>query len=250
VLFGNPTSPGSFEIVQTRGHPWQKTKGAGMTRSRDMLAFERQVWSAFPGAALAGVDEAGRGCLAGPVVAGAVTAPPELAEALYAGELAGLTDSKQLSAAARETFFGILTRTPGVACATGWCTAPEIDRLNILAATHLAMRRAVERLPQPVARALVDGLPVKGLPCPSDAIVQGDAKSFLIAAASVVAKVSRDRHMAELAAQYPQYGFGENKGYGVHAHVAALYKYGSCPEHRHTFRPVQDADQKLPGIEF
>jgi ribonuclease HII len=118
-----------------------------------MLTFERQIWSAFPGAALAGVDEAGRGCLAGPVVAGAVAMPQALAEALYAGGLAGLTDSKQLTAAARDAFFEILTRTPGVACATGWCSAGEIDRLNILAATHLAMRRALEGLPRPAARA-------------------------------------------------------------------------------------------------
>ena len=215
-----------------------------------MLTCERQIWSASPGIVLAGVDEAGRGCLAGPVVAGAVTMPPELAEALYAGDLAGLTDSKQLCAAEREAFFGVLMQTPGVGASTGWCAAREIDRLNILSATHLAMRRALEGLPQAAMHALVDGLPVRGLPCPSDAIVGGDGKSFLIAAASVVAKVTRDRFMRELDAKYPQYGFGVNKGYGVHAHVVALYAHGSCPEHRHTFRPVQDADQKLPGLEY
>ena len=215
-----------------------------------MLTYERQIWEAAPDTVLAGVDEAGRGCLAGPVVAGAVSMPRALAETLYAGELAGLTDSKQLNAAEREIFFESLTHTPGIIFATGWCTAQEVDHLNILIATHLAMRRALGSLPQPAAHALVDGLPVKGLPCPSDAIVKGDAKSFLIAAASIIAKVSRDHHMADLDAKYPQYGFAENKGYGVHAHVAALYKYGSCPEHRHTFRPVQDVDQKLPGFEF
>ncbi len=215
-----------------------------------MLRFERAFWSDAPCAELAGVDEAGRGCLAGPVVAGAVSMPPELAERLYAGDLAELTDSKQLTAARRETFFGVLTSTPGVACATGWCSAKEIDDLNILAATHLAMRRALENLPVRPEHALVDGLPVKGLPCLSTAIVQGDAKSFLIAAASVVAKVSRDRHMLALHERYPHYGFAVNKGYGVNEHMAALFKYGSCPEHRHTFRPVQDADMKLPGFEF
>jgi ribonuclease HII len=217
---------------------------------KTMLSYERTCWAARPGVVLAGVDEAGRGCLAGPVVAGAVTMAPEWAETLYAGALAGLTDSKQLSVAMRETFFEFLTHTPEIGFATGWCSAQEVDRLNILAATHLAMRRAVERLPVQAGHLLIDGLPVKGLPCPSDAIVQGDAKSFLIAAASVVAKVSRDRHMVELDAQFPQYGFRKNKGYGVNAHVATLYKYGSCAEHRHTFRPVQDADQKLPGTEF
>ena len=173
-----------------------------------------------------------------------------LAECLYDGVLADLTDSQQLSADRREAFFGLLTATPGVSCATGWCSAREIDELNILAATHLAMRRALEALPALPALALVDGLPVKGLPCPSTAIVQGDAKSLLIAAASVVAKVTRDRYMLALHERYPLYGFDVNKGYGVNEHMAALFRHGSCPEHRHTFRPVQDADQKLPGFEF
>ena len=215
-----------------------------------MLRFERETWAASPGLVLAGVDEAGRGCLAGPVVAGAVTMPQALAERLYAGELAELTDSKQLTPLRREQYFDVLIRTPGVCVSTGWCSAQEIDLLNILAATHLAMRRAVEGLAVKAGLALVDGLPVKGLPCPSTAIVRGDAKSFLIAAASVVAKVSRDRHMLKLGEDYPQYGFAVNKGYGVHVHMAARFKYGSCPEHRHTFRPVQDADQKLSGFEY
>jgi ribonuclease HII len=215
-----------------------------------MLTFERAAWAERPGVVLAGVDEAGRGCLAGPVVAGAVSMSAELAERLYAAELSGLTDSKQLSAAKRETYYSVLTHTPGIVYSTGWCSAKEIDRLNILAATHLAMRRAVEGLRVAVELVLVDGLPVKGLPCPSTAIVQGDAKSLFIAAASVVAKVSRDRFMQRLDADYPQYGFAVNKGYGVNEHMAALFKYGSCPEHRHTFRPVQDADQKLPGFEY
>ncbi len=215
-----------------------------------MLTFEKKVWSKFPDIVLAGVDEAGRGCLAGPVVAAAVVIAPELAESLYASELAGLTDSKQLTAARREAFFALLNGTPGVFASTGWCSAKEIDEVNILVATHRAMRRAVEGLSMKAEHVLVDGLPVKGLPCPSTAIVKGDGKSLLIAAASVVAKVSRDHYMKKLDAKYPQYGFAVNKGYGVNAHMAALFKYGSCPEHRHTFRPVQDADQKLPGFEF
>ncbi|HRR35306.1 MAG TPA: ribonuclease HII [Kiritimatiellia bacterium] len=215
-----------------------------------MLRYEKAAWKQRPSLVLAGVDEAGRGCLAGPVVAGAVMMPPDIAECLYANGLAGLTDSKQLSAARREAFYQILTTTPGVIYATGWCSAAEIDRLNILSATHLAMRRALEALPVMPDLALVDGLPVRRLPCESNAIVQGDAKSFLIAAASVIAKVSRDRYMVEAGARYPLYGFAEHKGYGVHAHVTALFKHGSCPEHRHTFRPVQDVDQKLTGFEF
>jgi len=215
-----------------------------------MLLYEKEAWAEWPGRVLAGVDEAGRGCLAGPVVAGAVVMPADLAERLYADSLSGLTDSKQLSALRREAFYQVLIATPGVACATGWCSAAEIDKTNILAATHLAMRRALEALPVMPGFALVDGLPVKRLPCASAAIVQGDAKSFLIAAASVVAKVSRDRYMVQAGERYPQYGFAEHKGYGVHAHMAALFRHGSCPEHRHTFRPVQDADQKLTGFEF
>ncbi|MBO7654396.1 MAG: ribonuclease HII [Kiritimatiellae bacterium] len=216
----------------------------------DLLAFERELWSAEGSVRVAGVDEAGRGCLAGPVVAGAVMMPPNVAERLYRGELAQLTDSKQLTALQRERFFEILTHTPGVDAATGSVSAEEIDRLNILAATHLSMRRAVEALSGRPTHVLVDGLPVKGLPVPSTAIVKGDAKSFLIAAASVMAKVTRDHLMIALDARYPGYHFAENKGYGSQSHLAGLYRLGSCPEHRHTFRPVQDVEQRLPGFDF
>ena len=213
-----------------------------------MLSYERRLWASSPAIILAGVDEAGRGCLAGPVVAGAVSMPPERAEELYAGPLAGLTDSKQLTPAQREQFFAQLTQADGVAWGVGAATAQEIDRLNILVATHTAMRRAIAALPVKADHALVDGLAVKGLPCPSTPIVRGDSKSFLIAAASVIAKVSRDRLMRTLHAQYPHYGFDANKGYGVSEHIAALHKHGPCPEHRRTFRPVQDVEQRLPGF--
>ena len=219
-----------------------------MSKPEGKLSFEKQVWLAQPGCVLAGVDEAGRGCLAGPVHAGAVTMPPERAAELYAGALAGLTDSKQLTPRQRSAFYEILASEPGVCLAVGVCTAEEIDRLNILAATHLAMRRALEGLATKPSFALVDGLPVKGLPCPFQAIVQGDAKSFLIAAASVVAKVSRDRYMESVDAAYPGYGFSVNKGYGTHDHMEALFRLGSCAEHRHTFRPVRDVDESLPGL--
>jgi ribonuclease HII len=213
-----------------------------------MLSYERTQWALTPGVILVGVDEAGRGCLAGPVVAGAVHMSVERAEELYAGELAGVNDSKQLSPAQREHFFEILTQAPDLAWATGQASALEIDTVNILVATHIAMRRAVEALRVRAEHVLVDGLPVKGLPCASTAIIKGDANSFLIAAASVVAKVSRDHLMCALHEQYPHYGFAVHKGYGVSEHVAALHKYGSCPEHRHTFRPVQDVDCRLPGF--
>ena len=215
-----------------------------------MLTYERRLWETTPGLILAGVDEAGRGCLAGPVVAGAVYMSPERAEQLYAGPLAGLTDSKQLTPAQREQFFEQLTHTEGVEWGIGLASAQEIDGLNILVATHTAMRRAIEGLCVTVGHALVDGLAVKGLPCPSTPIVRGDSQSFLIAAASVIAKVSRDRLMRELHGQYPHYGFDTHKGYGVSEHIAALYKHGPCPEHRRTFRPVQDLDQREFGFEI
>lgn len=213
-----------------------------------MLKFERRIWKSVPGIVVAGVDEAGRGCLAGPVVAGAAAFGEEVAEHLYGGELARLTDSKQLTAEGREEYFEVLTSQPEVSWAAGSCSAAEIDRLNILAATHLAMRRAVEALVVKPGHLLVDGLPVKGLPCDSTAIVRGDSRSLLIAAASVIAKVTRDRLMLDMDARFPQYGFATHKGYGVGAHVAALIHHGACPEHRRTFRPVRDVEQRLLGV--
>jgi len=218
------------------------------SRAVDLLAAERVWWQTFPRQILAGVDEAGRGPLAGPVVAGAVVMASELAESCYEGPLADLTDSKQLTPARRMAFYEFLSHTSAIQIGVGWCSATEIDDLNILCATHLAMRRAVEALPVRADHVFVDGLPVKGLPCPSTAIVKGDSKSLLVAAASVVAKVLRDRHMVELDARYPQYGFASHKGYGAREHIAALFRYGPCPEHRRSFRPVQDSLQFLPGM--
>ena len=214
----------------------------------DLLAFETEFWNANPGATLAGVDEAGRGPLAGPVSAAAVSIPPELAPELLAGPLAGLIDSKQLTARARERFHDALCSLDGVSIGYGEASAAEIDELNILRATHLAMRRALESLPVPPAHALVDGLPPKNLPCTFTAIVKGDAKSLLIAAASVVAKVRRDHYLDALDARYPGYGFASHKGYGSQEHLAALRRLGPCPEHRRSFAPVRDAIEMLPGL--
>jgi ribonuclease HII len=214
----------------------------------DRLSYEREYWLAHPAAALAGVDEAGRGPLAGPVVAAALWMTPTAATAGFTGALRDLTDSKQLSAARREAYYELLTAMPDAWIGVGWCEAAEIDELNILCATHLAMRRAVLALPQLPDHLLVDGLPVKGLPCAATAIVQGDAKSLLIAGASVVAKVLRDRRMQALDQRYPGYEFARNKGYGTNAHMRALFHQGPCPEHRRSFRPVQDAVQLLPGL--
>ncbi len=173
---------------------------------------------------------------------------PRLAAQLYGGVLQDLTDSKQLTPLRRERFHAILMAEPEVATGLGWVSSEEIDDLNILNATHLAMRRALLGLPQIPDHALVDGLPPSGLPCSSTAIVRGDSLSFLIAAASVVAKVLRDRYLVDLDRRYPGYDFASNKGYGTNAHVRALLRLGPCPEHRRSFRPVQDSLQLLPGL--
>lgn len=180
---------------------------------------------------VAGVDEAGRGPLAGPVVAAAVVLPGDFA-------LPGLDDSKKLSASRRETFFAVLTESPDIAWGAGIADPDEIDRVNILRATHLAMARALEALPRKPCHALVDGRPVRGLPVDHTAVVGGDGLSLSIAAASIVAKVTRDRIMADLDAAYPQYGFGRHKGYGVREHLLALQRHGPCPVHRRSFAPV------------
>lgn len=213
-----------------------------------MLAFEREAWGAGA-TVVAGVDEAGRGPLAGPVHAAAVCFPREWAEREANGLLAGLTDSKQLSAARREHFFALLTGPElreVVRFAIAAAEVEEIDALNILRATHLAMRRAIEGLGAPPPDlALVDGLPVRGLPIPHRAIVKGDAQSLSIAAASVLAKVSRDHLMLELDARWPGYGLAANKGYGTAAHLEALRRLGPCPVHRRSFAPVRATQLQL-----
>ena len=206
-----------------------------------MLAYEHTFWDKDPSAVLAGVDEVGRGPLAGPVYASAVVIASADADSFLEGPLAGLTDSKKLTEAKREHFHGLLHALPGVRIGIGSASVAEIDSLNILRATHLAMRRAVLDLGDPPPdHVLVDGLPVRGLPCHSTAIVKGDAQSLLIAAASVVAKVTRDHLMAELDAQYPGYGFAANKGYGTAEHLEALRRLGVSPVHRRSFAPVAD----------
>jgi len=208
-----------------------------------VLEHERRYWNEFPAGLLAGVDEVGRGPLAGPVVAAAVLMSPALAEKGLTGDWRGLTDSKRLSSTQRDEFCQSLLSHPEVSCGIGWVSASEIDELNVLYATYRAMAQAVKALEQPPDHVLVDGLPVQGLPCPSTAIVQGDAASFLIAAASVVAKVQRDNYMCQLDQRYPGYSFCANKGYGTTAHIEALMNRGPCPEHRRSFRPVAESLQ-------
>ena len=184
---------------------------------------------------LIGIDEAGRGPLAGPVVACACYVPPSLS--MYFSDV---NDSKKITAKKREELLARM-RHLGVLYGVGFASAREIDRLNILQATFLAMRRACAkfmRVPSPLT--LVDGPHlVKGLPLRQIAVVDGDAKSLNIAAASIVAKVARDKYMETLATLYPQYGFAAHKGYGTAAHMEALRKYGPCPQHRRSFGPVR-----------
>ncbi len=206
--------------------------------SHPLLVHEAAFWADHPGAVLAGVDEAGRGCLAGPVVAGAVVIAAEDLPRLAAEELAAVNDSKQLTERKREALYDLITAHPAIRWAAGQASAREIDELNILRATHLAMHRALEGLTPLPDHALVDGLPVKGLPISHTAIVKGDATSLLIACASIIAKVTRDRLCRELDRLYPAYGFAKNKTYGTAPHLAALRQFGPCPEHRRSFAPV------------
>ena len=196
-----------------------------------MFRFERECWAdGFE--FIAGVDEVGRGPLAGPVVAAAVVFP-------RGAELPCVNDSKQLTEAMREELREAIFAIPGVQIGIGEVDVETIDLMNILNATHLAMRRAVEQLTR-ADFILVDGRPVKGLPLPSRAIVKGDAKSASIAAASIVAKVHRDRLMVELDGVYPGYGFADHKGYGTARHLEALHDLGVTPMHRRSFRPVRE----------
>jgi Ribonuclease HII len=184
------------------------------------------------GAPLAGVDEVGRGPLCGPVVAAAVILDP-------ARIPDGLNDSKKLTEKKREKLFDIIRRQ-ALAYGLGEASVAEIDSLNIRKATHLAMRRAVEALSLMPGIALVDGNDAPALPCPVETLIGGDGLSVSIAAASIVAKVTRDRLMAELHQTHPQYGWDRNKGYGTAAHLEALRLHGATPHHRKSFAPVHN----------
>ena len=179
---------------------------------------------------IAGVDEAGRGPLAGPVVAAAVILNP-------AKRIRGLADSKVLSPQKRERLHDEIM-DKALCCAIAMATVQEIDTLNILQATLLAMRRAVEGLRLPPALVMVDGNRLPVLPMRAEAVIDGDAKVKAISAASILAKVHRDRWCAEIDAHWPQYGFAAHKGYGTAAHLAALREHGACEHHRRSFAPV------------
>lgn len=184
--------------------------------------------------AICGIDEAGRGPLAGPVVAAAVILPRK-------GRPKGLDDSKQLTSEAREDL-AVKIRAIGVV-AVGVASVEEIDALNILRASHLAMRRAFDALTQTPVAVIVDGNMAPDLPCPVECVIDGDAIVPIVSAASIIAKVERDRLMTELCAHYPGYAFSKHKGYATPEHQQALARLGPCAIHRRSFKPVQDALQ-------
>ena len=206
--------------------------------------FEQALWAQGV-TRVAGIDEAGRGPLAGPVVAAAAILPPQWAQSGLPKDLKGLNDSKQLTEAQREKYFAFLVACAEIEFAVAVVDAATIDQINILRATHHAMNEALAGLKTLPPHALVDGLRVHSLRVPQTAIVQGDALSYSIAAASVLAKVTRDRLMVEFHGQFPEYGFADHKGYGTRRHLAAIEKHGACPIHRKSFAPLKPAEPEL-----
>ena len=206
-----------------------------------MKEFETRLWQSGVDV-VAGVDEVGRGCLAGPVVAAAVALPPGV-------ELPEIDDSKKLDSELRERLNELIVER-ALCTAVAVVGVPEIDELNILQASMLAMRQALERLSPVPERVLVDGARQAGSPFPETAIIGGDALSVSIAAASIVAKVCRDRIMVDYDSHYPHYGFASHKGYASARHQAALREHGPCPLHRRTFEPVAEHFRPPASAEY
>lgn len=196
-----------------------------------MLNYERSL-SSQGCRRIAGIDEAGRGPLAGPVVAACCILPIGFLPP-------GVNDSKQLTEEQRESLFALIQSIPSIEYGIGIAEPAEIDRHNILKATFLAMSRALSQLPSPPDAIIVDGSLAPSFGIPTLPIVKGDGKSASIASASILAKVTRDRIMVALDEQYPQYGFKVHKGYGTPEHLSALRKFGPCAIHRHTFDPIR-----------
>ncbi|MEY2485789.1 MAG: ribonuclease [Verrucomicrobiota bacterium] len=192
-------------------------------------------------ARIAGIDEAGRGALAGPVVAAAVVLPERFRHRK-------LNDSKQLAPELREEIYNELLANAEITWAIGVVDHIEIDRINILRASHKAMRAAIEALACPPEHVLIDGRPVIPFPFPQTAIIDGDCFSLSIAAASVIAKVTRDMMMRDFCRQFPEYCFSQHKGYGTELHLIKLHELGPCPIHRRSFEPVAQPLLALEGI--
>ena len=202
------------------------------------------------GGVVMGIDEAGRGPLAGGVYAAAVSVPLGVAADLLVGAWKDVNDSKKLTHAKREKIAAVIRETEGCTWAVASASPAEIDKLNILYATHLAMKRAALEVAAKLKMTdglsiLVDGLAVKMLPFPSKNLIKGDAKSLLIAAASILAKTARDADCERMEEMYPGYGFAQHRGYPTAAHLAALKKLGPCPEHRRSFGPVRQMFEQM-----
>lgn len=207
-----------------------------MSGERPELTLERDLWARGV-RVVAGLDEAGRGAWAGPVVAGAVVLPLDRFDLVRA--LDGVNDSKQLTPALREAMVPLIldaARATGV----GHATHEEIDRLGIVPATRLAMRRALDALAPPPDALLVDAVDLTAFGLPCTPLIRGDQRSLSIAAASILAKVVRDQFMDALDDQFPYYGFREHKGYGTRLHRSALRQFGPCPAHRQSFAPLRE----------
>ncbi|MCK6553736.1 ribonuclease HII [Candidatus Binatia bacterium] len=202
-----------------------------------LLQVERELWARGL-SRVAGVDEVGVGPLAGPVVAAAVVLPPD-------GRPHGVDDSKRLTAAARATAEAAI-RACALGVGVGIVEVADIDRLNIYHAALEAMRRALLALPEPPDHVVVDARRVPGISVPQTALIGGDARCYAVAAASIVAKVARDRLMQTLETAYPGYGLGRNMGYGTPEHLAAIERHGPSPVHRRSFAPVRT--MRLPGM--
>ena len=214
------------------------------------LAHESELWQrGLP--LVAGMDEAGCGPLAGPVVAAAVIFPCSWLQDGLFGKLRGLNDSKQLTIEEREKFYSVITSHPDIRYAISLVEVEMIDRINIRQAAWRAMNLALDQLDPRPQHVLVDGLRIKWLPYAQTALVEGDCKSYSIAAASVLAKVTRDRKMIELYGLYPGYGFADHKGYATPQHVAAIESLGPCPIHRRSFWPFRphETEQDLFSVD-
>jgi ribonuclease HII len=208
------------------------------------LSHECDLWrSGVP--FVAGTDEAGCGPLAGPVVAAAVMFPCTWLETGLYKKLRGLNDSKQMTEEQREKFFSILTSNAEIRFAVATMDVDTIDRINIRQAAWRAMQLALDQLTPKPQHVLVDGLRIKWLPYTHTALVQGDCRSYSVAAASVLAKVTRDRMMREFEKTFPGYGFGEHKGYATPQHLAAITALGPCPIHRRSFSPFRPVEREL-----
>ena len=192
---------------------------------------------------VAGLDEVGRGCLAGPVAAGAVILPP-----CPPSELRAVArDSKQLSPRQRETAYAVIVKS-ALSYSVGWAAAAEIDRNGIVPSVRFAMRRALSKLRPAADSLLIDALSLQEVNLPQKSIIRGDSKSLSIAAASIVAKVERDSLMSNLAEEYSGYGFESHKGYGTERHMAAIRRLGPCPEHRMSFSPLNREPRRSPQV--